>query len=213
MKPKHKISCLSRVPIFAHLTEEEKEQVHAYLRPAHFSKGDFVVNAGLQKPRLMVLNRGKAKVSRVSKDGREQIIRLLQPGDYVSELAVFTGQPSSSDVVATEESSFCVLDQSHLHELLADKPKLAVRILADLSSRLEQTKTHVKSLGLNSAYDRLYEALFEMSEGRGSFTLPISKKDLAARIGVTPETLSRTLKKLEADGRLSINGKNIAVLN
>lgn len=212
MSGNHKISCLSRVPIFSHLTDEESDQVHKFLRPAHFKKGEFVINSSLSKPRLMVLNRGRAKVLRTSKDGREQVIRLLSAGDYIGELEVFTNKPSSSDVVAMEDSSFCVLDQTHLHNLLAAKPKLAVRILADLSTRIEKTEAYAESLGLDTAYDRLYSLLVELSEGRKNFTLPYSKKDLAARIGITPETLSRTFKKLESDGRLSIDNKNISIL-
>ena len=212
MSTNHQINCLARVPIFMQLTNEEQEQVHIYLRPARFEKGEFVAHAGDNNARLLVLNRGSAKIVRTSKDGREQIVRLLKPGDYVGELSVFTGRSSASDIVVTENSSFCTLDRKHLHDLLAAKPQLAVRLLADLSTRLERTEEYAESLGLSTASERLHALLLEIADGRGSFTLSQSKKDLASRIGVTPETLSRTLKKLESDGFIEVSNKSIRIL-
>lgn len=195
-----------------HLTDEEQDLVHSYLRPARFEKGEFVTHFGDDGARLLVLNRGSAKVVRTSKDGREQIVRVLNPGDYVGELTVFTNQPSSSDIIVTEDSSFCALDREHLHELLASKPQLAVRLLGDLSARLEKAEEYAESLGLSTATERLYDLLLELADGQESFVLRQSKKDLASRIGVTPETLSRTFKKLESGGSIRISNKTISIV-
>lgn len=207
------MSCLSKVPIFSQLTGEEKDEVHAFLRPARFKKGEHVAHANTKEHRLLVLNRGSAKIVRTSKDGREQILRTLKVGDYIGEMSVFNDQPSASDVIATEDSSFCMLDQAHLRELLASKPKLAFRLLADLSARLERVETYAESLGLTPASERLYTFFVEQAAGRKSFVLSDPKKDLAAHLGITPETLSRTLNKLESEKRISVSGKEITFLS
>lgn len=194
------------------LDDEAKDQVHAFLRPTYFKKGEYVAHADERESRLLVLNRGSAKIVRTNKDGREQVVRVLRPGDYIGEMAVFAGEASSSDVIATEDSSFCTLDRAHLHELLEEKPKLAVRLLADLSTRLENAEAYAESLGLSPASTRLYEFLVKQAAGRGSFKLSGSKKDMAAHLSIAPETFSRTLKKLEAEGRIKITGSEITFL-
>ena len=67
-------------------------------------------------------------------------------------------------------------------------------------------------MGLSTATERLYDLLLELADGQESFVLRQSKKDLASRIGVTPETLSRTFKKLESGGSIRISNKTISIV-
>ena len=212
MEPKHTMSCLSRVPIFMHLDGAEKAEVHDFLHPTHVKKGDYVARSGSDMSRLFVLNRGSAKIVRTNKDGREQIVRLLKPGDYIGELAVFAGTPPASDVIAVEDSSFCTLDRSRLRELLLQKPGIALRLLGDLSTRLEKAESYAESLGMSSAEERLYDLFVELAAGEPTFRLPATKKDIAARIGIAPETFSRTFKKLQSQQRIAVQGKSITLL-
>lgn len=203
-------SCLSRVPIFQNLSSNEKEQVHEYISPKAFKKGEFIQLAGEYQPQLFVLNRGRAKVSRTTSDGDEQVVRLLEPGDYIGEISVFAKTAAGYDVVATEDSVFCTLGDEKLDEILRSYPSLGLKILADMSRRLERAEAHIESLGLHGADERLLEALQDYANGRQTFELTVPKKTLAAQIGVRPETLSRSLKRLEGKGLIRHQGKSIS---
>lgn len=212
MRERHIPSCLTRVPVFSQLSRDEQHHVHTYLTPRYFQKGQYVLRAGHNQSKLMVLSRGSAKMLRTSKDGEEQIVRLLKPGDYVGELEVFANRPSAGDVRTIEDSSFCVLDRQHLHALLIDKPELSIRLLSDLSQRLEAAETLTESLGIQPTKQRILSLLSEIAEGRQEFELKIPKKDLAASIGITPETFSRTLKTLESRKLITVKGKQITLV-
>lgn len=206
-------SCLIKVPIFKHLSPEDIEQVHQFIRPKHFKKGESVQLANHYVPKLLVLNRGKAKVYRTDESGNEQIIRILQPGDYIGETAVFGDTAVQYDTLALEDSSFCTLDKEHLHQLLADQPDLGIKILGDMSQRLQSAETQLESLGQKPAEQRLLDALRHYADGRETFTLHVSKKDLASQIGVRPETLSRLLKRLQNDHFILLDRKTITFLS
>ena len=206
-------SCLIKVPIFKHLSPEDIEQVHQFIRPKHFKKGESVQLANHYVPKLLVLNRGKAKVYRTDESGNEQIIRILQPGDYIGETAVFGDTAVQYDTLALEDSSFCTLHKEHLHQLLADQPDLGIKILGDMSQRLQSAETQLESLGQKPAEQRLVDALRHYADGRETFTLHVSKKDLASQIGVRPETLSRLLKRLQNDHFILLDRKTITFLS
>lgn len=205
-------SCLSKVPIFTHLNHEDKERIHEFIRPTHFVRGESIQLAGHYVPKLLVLNRGKAKVSRTDESGNEQIIRILQPGDYIGETAVFGESAVQYDAVALEDSSFCMLDKDHLHKMLVAQPDLGIKILSDMSQRLEVVEAQLESLGQKPAEQRLLDTLHQYAGDKTSFTLRISKKDLASQIGVRPETLSRLLKRLQDSQLIHLDRKTVTIL-
>lgn len=205
-------SCLSRVPIFQHLSHEDMERIHKFIVPTHFDKGESVQMADRYVPKLLVLNRGRAKVSRADESGNEQVIRILRPGDYIGETAVFSDTAAQYDTVALEDSSFCTLDKDHLHQMLTTQPDLAIKILGDMTRRLQSAEAHLESLGQKPAEQRLLEALRQYADGRTTFTLGISKRDLASQIGVRPETLSRLLKRLQDNHFILLDRKTITIL-
>lgn len=200
-------TCLSRVPVFSQLGASQTTELSRIIRPAHYQKGETVQLAGDIHGRLLVLNRGRAKVSRTSPDGREQVLRILNPGDFTGELAVFTGEPAGSDIIALEPSSFCTIDGDSLTQLIATHPRLALTFVGELSRRLEATEKQVESTSLQSAEQRIAATLIDMSAGQSEFNLPVSKKDLAAQVGVSPETLSRKLRHWEQRGLVSLRGQ------
>lgn len=206
-------SCLVRVPIFQHLSSDDMEHIHQFIRPKRFAKGEFVQLAGYYVPELLILNRGNVKVYRGDETGTEQVIRLLQPGDYLGEAAVFSTQAVQYDAVALEDSTFCSLDKDHLYQILRSNPELSIKILGDMSQRLQSAETQLESLGQKPAEQRLLDTLHHYADGQTTFTLRISKKDLASQIGVRPETLSRLLKRLQDDHFILLDRKTITFLS
>lgn len=206
-------SCLSKVPIFRHLNPEDMDYIHQFIRPKSFQKGESVLLAGHYTPELLILNRGNIKVFRTTDNGNQQIIRQLAPGDYLGDTAVFAAQAAEYDAIALEDSSFCSLSKSHIHQILEQHPDISIKLLADMSQRLEIAETQLESLGQKSAEQRLLEALRVYSAGQTSFRLPINKKDLASQIGVRPETLSRLLKRLQVNRLIQIDRKIITILS
>lgn len=205
-------SCLTRVPIFQHLSSEDMGHIHQFIRPKHFKKGGLVQIAGRYAPELLILNRGNTKVYRPTDEGGEQIIRLLKPGDYLGETAVFAEQAVQYDALALEDSSFCTLSKDSLSEILRSYPELVVKLLGDMSRRLQSAETQLEQLGQQPVQQRLLDTLREYANGRTTFTLPVAKKDFASQIGIRPETLSRQLKRLDAGGQLQVSGRKITFL-
>ncbi len=204
--------CLFKVPIFLQLSAEEQAHIHEFIRPKNYSKGEYIQLAGDYNPQLLILNRGDVKLTRTSKNGDEQLLRRLVPGDYIGDMAVFANAAADYDAVALADSTFCTLNSPDLHELLRTYPDLGIKIIADLSLKLTKAEEKIEALTLRSADERLLQALVEYAAGKPNFTLNSAKKDIASQIGVRPETLSRSFKQLQQKGFIKVDGNVIELL-
>jgi CRP/FNR family transcriptional regulator len=186
-------TCLHKVPIFSSLNPEEMAQIAAIITDREYKKGENIYFSGEAKERLYVINHGKVKIYKVSESGKEQIIRILYPGDFMGELSLFINAPLNSNAEALESTDVCIIDGQKLNGIIREVPTIALKIIEELSKRLQNAENMIEALGLHDVEQRVADILLNMSAGIDEIKLTISKKDLAAHMGMSQETLSRKL--------------------
>lgn len=207
-------SCLFRVPIFSHLNEKEKEDIVELINVKKFKKGEAIYNAGQENPFLYVVHQGKIKISRYNDDGNEQVVRVLSAGDFAGEHALFTKGFADDFAISLEDSMVCVLDGNSLKKHMIEKPEISIQIINELSNRLSDTENKLEQYSLSSVEKRLADSIINLSQGKSSFVLPISKFDWASMLGMSQETLSRKLREFKNKKIIELNGqRGITILN
>lgn len=199
-------NCIDIVPIFHHLDHDELMQVVAITSERTFSKGEVVYRVGDSRGELYVLHTGLVKVYRLSSEGREQVIRTVGPGEFLGELSLFSPSCQTDTAVVLEPARMCVIVWERLRSLMENIPSIALKVLEQLSGRLEQTESLLEQTNLLSVGQRLARYLLEASHGKDSFVLGLSKGDLASLLGMTQETLSRRLSSFHQEGILELEG-------
>lgn len=194
--------CVSIVPIFNHLQDAEMKEVAKTTRSISLKKGELLHSAGDASDSLYIIHRGKVKVYRLSENGKEQLIRILQPGDFAGELALFKESIHDDYAEAMEKTEICSIQRRNLQELLQSYPNISLKILSEFSSRIDQAETQMTSFATEDVETRIALYLAQQVEENKSedYRLPMSKKDLASYLGTTPETISRKLTKFEEEG-------------
>ncbi|HWQ31197.1 MAG TPA: Crp/Fnr family transcriptional regulator [Negativicutes bacterium] len=172
-----------------------------------FTKGEIIYHSGDTEKKLYVIHTGRVKITKMSESGKEQIIRIVGPGDFLGELSLFVQAPLNNSAEALETTRVCVIDGTKLKEMITRNPGIAAKILQELSRRLLKAENLIESLGLQDVEQRVASMLLDMSEGKAELQLQISKKDLAAHIGISQETLSRKLSQLEEQGLIEQTGQ------
>lgn len=209
-------SCVARVPIFADLSPDQQDQVAAFARPVHVSRGEIVYMAGSDLHRLLVVHRGRIAMRHLTADGHERVVRVLDEGDVVGEAAFVTGERPDHEAVATTDSELCTLDHADLVELVRRHPQIAVRMLQSVTERLVQTERMLAAFAATDTGARLAAWLLDQSSidnaGRRIVVLPMAKKDIASFLGTTPETLSRRLADLARGGLITFAGRREIVI-
>ena len=206
--------CVSHVPLFNHLPEGEQDRIESLVHRRNFRKGETIYSPG-DEPVLIIVATGKLKVYQLSDSGREQLLRLVGPGEYVGQNALFGAVNGNVYVDALEDTLTCTLRQSDFKNLLLKEPTLAIRILEINARMAADLEKQSRFLLMEDVETRLATYLLDLSDTRDqeSFTVPMKWKDLAAYLGTTAETLSRKLKKLEEDGIIRRKGRKVDILD
>lgn len=207
-------SCIERVPIFNGLTPEEMLEIATITREQTYEKTQMVYMAGDHDDTLYVLHSGRVKITRINAEGKEQVIRVLGSGEFMGELSLFSTLPLTENAEVLERSTMCLIEGSRLKDLMKKYPVIALKVLEELSRRLEQAEYLIESINLNTVEQRLVQALLSMADKEGQIRLNMTKGDFASQLGMTQETLSRKLTVLQEQGLIRLKGrKEIQVLD
>jgi CRP/FNR family transcriptional regulator len=209
--------CVALVPIFARLSAAHQAEVARFARPAVVGPGEYIVHEGERTSRLFIVHEGQIKVSSRSPAGHEAVLSVLGPGDVVGEMTFLTGGRPDSSAVAVEPSRVCVFDHADLAGLLARFPDIAAGMLRALALKLASTQRMLAALTSSDVGSRVAAYLLDApttwdATGTAVVHLPMSKKDIAAYLGTTPETLSRRLAEFERTGLITLRrGRDIVI--
>jgi CRP/FNR family transcriptional regulator len=201
-------ACVAGVPFLRALPTDAMIELGRSMRHRHVERGQVLALAGEPIEHLIVVAHGRLKLAHVTPGGREQLLRTLDPGEFLGELALFAPALHEADVVALEPSDVCLVSRQAIQELMRRHADVAVRLLEALARRLTQAERMIADLGLHDVGQRLAgELLRTAASGEPSadgtrirFTVPW--REVATRIGTTPESLSRRLRALADAGMI-----------
>ncbi|NLA84797.1 MAG: Crp/Fnr family transcriptional regulator [Clostridiales bacterium] len=212
----HSRACITKVPIFNHLSDKQLDEIIGTVTSAYFKKGELIYKPGEQSDSLNIVRSGRIKIYRLSESGKEQLYRILYPGDYTGELALFRQSLHESFAEAMVDTEICLINRNNLQAFLLKYPTIALHILSEFSNRLDQTEKQAVWVATEQVETRIAMYLIECFEKQKNLNivLPMTRKDLASYLGTTPETISRKLAELETQKLLKqIRSKIIQILD
>lgn len=206
-------ACIRLVPIFNHLEDQHMDRIARSARTMELQKNETLFRAGEKDDTLYIIHTGKVRIYRLSDTGREQLVRILNPGDFTGELAIFRpGEVHENYAEAMVRSSICLIHQTDLQQYLVEFPQISIRILSEVTSRLKESEKQTAQVSTENVESRIITFLMDcLAPDSGNspiIQLPISKKDMASYLGTTPETISRKLASLESEGLIELLPKN-----
>lgn len=207
-------SCVASVPIFNHLEEWQMDKIMESAHPIHLEKGEILYRPYEQSETLYIVHKGRLRIYRDSESGREQTIRILGPGEFTGEYALFNASTHDSYAVATKKSSICSIAQKDLQTFLLDYPTISLKILEKFSQRLGETETQATSVAIETVDKRIAQYLINNVNKNKEVILPMTRKELASYLGTSPETISRKLTEFEEKGYIiQKSSKKIEILH
>ncbi len=211
-------SILKHVPLFADLAGAELEVVAGASRRKQYPKGSIVFHEGDPGDCLLVIVKGRLKVSLLGRDGDETIIRTLEPPDYVGEIALVDDAPRSATVIALERTEVLEIPRVPFLELVKKRPAIALKIMARLAVALRRATEQIRTLSMFDVYGRVLRCLLVMAQDMGQSgkaRMVIRPRpaigELARMVGCERETVSRALKTLRASGYVTEVDRGLAI--
>lgn len=201
--------------LFAGLPAEDLATIAAFTVAQTLAKGDYLFHEGEAARGCYVVQSGAINVHRVSAAGKEQVIHVFRSGESFAEAALAspTGYPANARAV--EAATVLLIPKVPILALIGRRPDLALRMLGAMSAHLRVLVSMLDDLTLKDVETRLLNWLVKHSRtaARGVIQLPGTKRVLAAELGTSSETLSRTLARLRDQRTITVGARTITVLD
>ena len=107
-------ACVSLVPIFNHLEDEQLDEIMKTTRSVTYKKNELIYHAGDESDSLYIINKGRVRIYRLSDSGKEQLVRMLNPGEFTGEMALFSESTHESYAEAIVDTKICMIKRSDL---------------------------------------------------------------------------------------------------
>lgn len=205
--------CVTLVPLFNYLSEDEQIEINQLARHQQFKKNEIIFKPGDEK--LDIVARGSMKVYQLSPNGKEQLLRVVEPGSYEGENQLFGIKNETLFGEALETTEICSLSKQAFNHVMLRNPQIALKLFELSAQKMVQVERQAQFLSMERVEERLATYLLDLSKVNGchQISLPMKMKDIAQYLGTTPETLSRKFKYLENNGYIERSGRKISILD
>jgi CRP/FNR family transcriptional regulator, cyclic AMP receptor protein len=217
-------SALARLDLFARATPADLDAVAALAVERRYADGETVFSRGEAGEGMVVVLQGRIRLSIVSSEGRELILREAEAGDVIGEIAVIDGGKRTADAIAVGPVVAGFIGQPPFSRLLADRPALMTPILQVMCARLRETTDQLESIALYPLEARLARFLLwhlkrhgrTRADGARVAPLTISQGAIASFVGASRPKVNRLLSAFEEAGAIERRGAivqcNVAAL-
>ncbi|MBE0627390.1 MAG: cyclic nucleotide-binding domain-containing protein [Burkholderiales bacterium] len=205
---------LRNVPLLSVLSESELVLLTKVVVRKSYVRGSQILRAGDPTDSLYILISGRAKVFMSDLDGKEVILAILGPNEFVGEMGLIDNSTRSASVMALESCEVVCISKSDFKRCLAENFDMAMTVMRGLVKRLRDADKQVGSLALMDVFGRVARLLLETAEivdGEKVVTRKLSKQDIARMIGASREMVSRVMKHLQEAGYIELRGDNVVI--
>lgn len=212
------LDILQRIPFFAQLAPAELEALAQAVVVARYRKNQVLFVEGEPSHSLYFICAGRVKVYRVSPDGREQILHLLDDGDPISVVPFFDGDPYPANAEVLTDSEIAFIRFEDFERIARANPGILLQMLRVLARRLRRAQEEIASLALKSVAGRMAARLLDLAERQGELVddgiqidLQLSRQELGHLIGASRETVTRVLHQFQREDAIRLDGSRIVI--
>lgn len=206
---KQKIRALRGNEYFDDLPESMLTDIAGHMNLREYQRGDVLFWEGDPCDGLFIVQQGSAKIFRLSPQGRQYIVRILQEGDTFAEVPAFDEGTNPANVETLEAARFWVINSKKLHELVMAHPTFAQKVLVNFGGMLRGMVKMVSEMAFYQVTHRLARLIAELPQEKSAPHW--TQEQLAAKLGTVREVVARSLKEMERSGAIKMEDRRIQV--
>ncbi len=215
-----KIWYLKKINIFNGLSKDEMEFIDHVSVMKHYAKKQPIFLPQDPGDKVFLLKKGKVKIMRLSEEGKELILAVLDSGEIFGEMALFDSDSRTSMAETLEDAYICEISKRDFEDLVKKKPELAIRLTKLIGLRRQQLETKIEDLIFKNVFTRLAQVLLDLLKKYGVqrpdgqlINLKLTHAELANLIGASRETTTLYLNQLRDEGVLTFQKRKILVIS
>ena len=200
------------------LNKEELVRISACKTSKVVKKGEVIFDEGDHLNGVFCISDGICKVSKMSSNGRDQIIHLVQKGDILGERSLVSDEVANLKATAINDMEVCFIPREEIIKDLEKNPEFSMNVLKDLASSLKSADNVIVDMAQKTVKQRLAEMLINLEDKFGHdvenvLNIHLSREDIANIIGTATESAIRLLSEFKKEGVIKLKGKNISLVD
>jgi CRP-like cAMP-binding protein len=202
---------LKKIPYFNGLSESSIDSIRRYVYEKRAGRGELLLSEGDKADVLFFVSEGVVKVFKTSVDGKEQILRIIRPGESFNDVPVLNGGTSLVSAAAMGPVALYAIKKSDLESVMREHPQIAFNVISVLSQRVTELISLVEDLSFRHVTGRVAKMLLEYAGDKTGDRPRLTQQEMAAMIGTAREMVGRSLKSLEGDGAIRMERNRIII--
>ena len=200
------------------LSKHELLRISACKTSRTVKKGEIIFDEGEHLNGVFCISEGICKVSKMSSNGRDQIITLVNKGDILGERSLINDEVANLKATALNDMEVCFIPREEIIRDLEQNPEFTMNVLRDMASSLKSADNVIVDMAQKTVRQRLAEMLINLEEKFGHdidnvLNIHLSREDIANIIGTATESAIRLLSEFKKDNVISLKGKNISLVD
>ena len=200
------------------LSSQELKCVSDHKNELSFKKGDVIFKEGMQLNGVYCIKEGKCKLTKLSPNGKEQIVKFIKNGDMLGYRSVLGEEPVSLSVVALEDMDACFIPKKDLFDSIQGNKEFSKNMFKVVCHDLKDANDTIANMAQKTVRERLADTLLFLEDTfgedeEGNINVKLSREEIANVIGTATESAIRLLSDLKKENVISLTGKKIKIVS
>ncbi|MUV03936.1 cyclic nucleotide-binding domain-containing protein [Flavobacterium rakeshii] len=179
-------------------------------------KGEPIFSEGENVNGIFCIKDGVCKLSKLSENGNEQILKLVAKGELLGQRSMISDEPVNLSAVALEDMEVCFVPKSEILGFFNGNNQFSMNVMKSICGDLKEADDHLVNMAQKSVRQRLAETLLELYETFGtnedkSLRIKLSREEIAGMVGTATESCIRLLSEFNKNGLIELSGKKITL--
>lgn len=200
------------------LTHNELEGISNHKTSLSIKKGDKLITEGHTINGLYCIKEGKAKLTKLNTNGKEQIIKFVKQGDILGHRSILSEELVGLNAIALDDMRVCFIPKGDILGAIKENNNFTLDLMKNISHQLNEANASISQMAQKPVKDRLADTLLQLEtifglDSDGCINIVLTREEIANTIGTATESAIRLLSNLKKDGVISLEGKRIKILD
>ncbi|WP_297763058.1 Crp/Fnr family transcriptional regulator [uncultured Muriicola sp.] len=200
------------------MSKEELKRVSDSKITKSIKKGQAIFEEGEKLNGVFCVREGVSKLSKLSANGKDQIVKLASKGEVMGQRSVIAEETSNLSAVAVSDMEVCFIPKEGIVDTLHNNPNFTVEVLRHMAHDLREADDVIVNMSQKSVKQRVAEAFLYLGENfgedsEGFLSVTLSREDIANVVGTATESCIRIISEFKKKGYIKTSGKKIGVAN
>lgn len=200
------------------LNKEELKSISDSKMSIDFKKGEVIFEEGEHLNGIYCVRHGIAKVSKLSTNGKDQIIKFVSNGEVLGQRSIIADEQTNLRAVAVNDMTTCFIPKNIIMNNLRNNPDFSIDMLKNLARELKEADDVIVNISQKSVKHRIAETLLHLEDSfgvdkDGFMIIQLSREDISNIVGTATESCIRMLSELKKEKLIETSGKKIKINN